>query len=270
MRRVIRAPIHQALVALILIGGPVLCSSVLGRAFMYPRLHAQAAAVDDAKIWAGVYTAEQARRGEKTYEAFCTRCHGLDLLGSRNAGSGPALKDANFWVSWERAPLSSIFSKIQRTMPYDSPGSLRDDDYADLLSFILSRNAFPAGTSELAPTGLAEVRIVRPVGMAGEVPNFSLVQVVGCLARGPGDNWVLKSATAPQATRDDTPNAIAITDAARRPLGSAQLQLIGAGHFKPEASAGRRVEARGLLNKTSDDAALDVLSLQSVSENCAS
>ena len=163
----------------------------------------------------------------------------------------------------------SLLSKIQRTMPYDSPGSLRDDDYTDLLSFILSKNAFPAGKSELVAAGLGDIRVVRPAGTASEVPNFALVQVVGCLAQRPDTGWVLTSATAPQVTRDETPNAAAIKDAVARGLGSAEFRLIGVGHFKPEAAAGQRVEARGLLNKVSDDARLDVLSLQAVSASCA-
>jgi len=264
-----RTRMRLAIVAALLVGGPALCSAVLGRTVLNTSVHAQAAQADDSKIWANVYTAEQAQHGQKAYEAFCTRCHGLDLLGSRNAGSGPALKDVNFWVSWERAPLSSILSKIQRTMPYDSPGSLRDDDYTDLLSFILSKNAFPAGKSELVATGVADIRVTRPVGTASEVPNFALVQVVGCLTKGADSSWVLTSATAPQVTRSETSDAAAIKDAAARPLGSAQVRLIGAGHFKPEPSTGQRVEARGLLNKGSDDARLDLLSLQAVSASCA-
>ena len=263
------ARIHHALVVAILLGGPAISSAVLGRTFLEARVHAQAAQTDDAKIWTGVYTAEQAQRGGKAYEAFCTRCHALDLLGGKAAGSGPALKDTNFWVSWERAPLSSLLSKIQRTMPYDSPGSLRDDDYTDLLSFILSKNAFPAGKSNLTATGLTDIRIVRPVGVASEVPNFSLVQVVGCLTQNPDSSWALTSATPPQITRDETPSAAAIKDAAGLPLGTAQVRLIGLGHFKPEPAAGHRVEARGLLDKGSSDARLDVLSLQAVSANCA-
>jgi cytochrome c5 len=263
------ARIRHALVVAALIGGPAISSAVLGRTFLDARVHAQAAQTDDAKIWTGVYTAVQAQRGQKAYEAFCTRCHALDLLGGRGAGGGPALRDTNFWVSWERAPLSSLLSKIQRTMPYDSPGSLRDDDYTDLVSFILSRNAFPAGTSELAAAKLEDIRIVRPAGTASEIPNFALVQVVGCLTRSPDSSWVLTSATPPQITREETSSAASVKDAAGRPLGSAQVRLIGAGHFNPEASTGRRVEARGLLNKVSDDARLDVLSLQAVSTNCA-
>ncbi len=154
-------------------------------------------------------------------------------------------------------------------MPYDSPGSLRDDDYTDLVSFILSKNAFPAGTADLAADGLQDIRIVRPAGTASEIPNFALVQVVGCLTRSADSSWVLTSATPPQITREETSSAASVKDAAGRPLGSAQVRLIGAGHFNPDASMGRRVEARGLLSKVSDDARLDVLSLQAVSTSCA-
>jgi len=144
---------QHALLLAVLLGGPSVCSIVLGRTMLDARVHAQTVQDDDAKIYSGVYTAEQAQRGQKAYEAFCTRCHGLNLLGGRNgAGGGPALKDTNFWVSWERTPLSGLLSKIQRTMPLDSPGSLRDDDYTDLLAFILSRNGH-RGAELLARTG---------------------------------------------------------------------------------------------------------------------
>jgi mono/diheme cytochrome c family protein len=260
---------HLVVLVATLLCGPSIGSALLGRTIVDSRLHAQSAQSDDAKIWAGVFSAEQSQRGQKAYEAFCTRCHGLNLLGGRaGAGGGPSLKDANFWLDWERAPLSSLLSKIQRTMPLDSPGSLRDDDYTDLLSFILSQNSFPSGTTELVAAAVADVRIVRPVGTAAEVPNFALVQVVGCLTPGPDNGWILTSATAPQTTRDDAPNAAAITDAARRPLGSAQLRLIGASHFRPEASTGTRVEARGLVSKATDDMRLDLLSLRTVAASC--
>lgn len=246
---------------------PAVCAVGLGRSVAAVELRAQGTADEDAKIWAGVYSTEQAQRGQKVYEALCTRCHGLDLMGSRNAGAGPSLKDTNFWVVWERQPVGAMLSKIQRTMPLDSPGSLRDDDYTDVLSFILAQNRFPAGKAELTAPLAADTRITRPPGTASEVPNFSLVQVVGCLTEDASRGWTLTRATSPQATREETPTAAAIKDAADRALGSTELRLIGAGHFKPEA--GRRVEARGLLNKASETASLDLLSLQTVSPSCA-
>ena len=235
------------------------------------RVHAQAPAdADDARIWAGVYTTEQAQRGKNIYEAYCTRCHGLNLLGGRQGGvGGPALKDANFWVSWERAPLSTLYSKVQRTMPLDSPASLREDDYTDVVAFMLAENTFPAGKTPLPPTGLDNIRIARRAGEATEVPNFALVQVVGCLTAGANKSWTLTQSTAPVLTRSEAPDAASLAQARALPAGSAQVRLIGTSQFKPETSAGQRVEVRGLLDKSTNDVRVDILSLKSVGSSCS-
>jgi mono/diheme cytochrome c family protein len=226
---------------------------------------------DDTKIWAGIFTDAQATRGKSVYEAYCTRCHGLNLLGGRQGGvGGPALKDANFWVSWERAPLSALFGTIQRTMPQDSPASLRQDDYIDVLAYMLAENKFPSGTADLPANGLETVRIARRAGEATEVPDFALVQVVGCLTAGPNKTWALSRATAPLLTRDETPSAASLATAASQPPGSAQVRLVGATPFKPETSVGQRVEARGLLSKGTGDSSnrIDVLSLKPLGASC--
>jgi len=225
---------------------------------------------DDARIWAGVYTAEQAQRGKGIYEAYCTRCHGLNLLGGRQGGvGGPALKDGNFWVSWERAPLSTLYSKIQRTMPLDSPASLRTDDYTDVVAFILAENAFPNGPTDLPATGLDAIRIARRAGEAAEVPNFALVQAVGCLTGADG-KWLLTQATSPSLTRSEASDAASLAAAAKSSPGTSRLRLIGAGHLAPEKSLNQRVEVRGLLDKgVADDVRLDVLSLKSAGVTCS-
>jgi len=41
-----------------------------------------AAAQRSATIWDGVYTAEQARRGQAVYTGPCDRCHGYKLDGA--------------------------------------------------------------------------------------------------------------------------------------------------------------------------------------------
>jgi quinoprotein glucose dehydrogenase len=235
------------------------------------QVRAQSAADPDTQIWQGVYTAAQAARGKAVYEAYCTRCHGIDMVGGREGGAGgPALAGANFWLDWERAPVSSLFSKISREMPRDSPGSLRSDDYADLIAYILSGNSFPAGSSEIPSTGagLDAVRIVRKAGAAAEAANFSLVQVVGCLAPSPGNGWVLTRSTPPIGTRDESPTPAALKDAGTRPLGGDTVRLIGVAHFGPESKVGQKVEARGLLNKLPNETRLDVLSLQLVGQAC--
>ena len=234
------------------------------------RMQAQAPADADTKIWQGVYSSAQATRGKTVYEAYCTRCHGIDMVGGRQGGAGgPALAGDNFWLDWERSSLSSLYSKISKTMPNDSPGSLRSDDYADLIAYILSGNTFPAGSTDIPAdgSGLDAIRIVRKAGQVAEAPNFSLVQVVGCLASGPGTTLTLTRSTPPIATREESPNPAALKDAESRALGSETVRLIGAARYA-QANAGRKVEARGLLNRTGTETRLDVLSISPVGERC--
>ena len=37
----------------------------------------------EPSVWDGVYSSDQADRGQKVYEATCARCHGADLTGGR-------------------------------------------------------------------------------------------------------------------------------------------------------------------------------------------
>jgi mono/diheme cytochrome c family protein len=260
----------------LLIAAAALCATTLVWGAMGAGVRAQApgaaaaAQPSDVRIWAGVYTTAQAGRGRTIYEAYCTRCHGLNLLGGRGAGGGPALKDAGFWLSWERSSLGNLYSKISRTMPLDSPASLRDDDYTDVLAYILAENTFPAGSVEITPTvNLAEIRIMRKAGEVSEAPNFAVVQVVGCLAPGPNSTWTLTRASAPLATRDETPSEAALKDAGGLALGTGTFRLVGAGRFDPASRAGQKMEARGLLNRRSEsEQIIDVLSLRSVGATC--
>lgn len=239
-------------------------------ALIVASVHAQAptpADSSDTRIWEGVYTTAQATRGKAVYEAYCTRCHGIDMVGGRQGGAGgPALAGQNFWLDWERATLASLYSKVTRTMPADSPGSLRTDDYVDAMAYILSGNAFPAGTVEIPASGvgLDAIRIARKAGDVVEAPNFSLVQVVGCLTQSPGSGWALSRTTTPIATRDEIPTAAALKDAAGRALGTDTMRLFSTTPYKPESKSGQKVEVRGLLNRAPGETRLDVLSLEAI------
>ena len=53
-----------------------------------------------------VYSSAQAMRGRTVYEAYCTRCHGIDMVGGRQGGAGgPPLAGDNFWR--RSAPVSA-------------------------------------------------------------------------------------------------------------------------------------------------------------------
>jgi mono/diheme cytochrome c family protein len=99
--------------------------------------------------WDGVFTTEQAGRGEPTYTRMCARCHADDLMGE---GHAPALAGAGFNTVWNDRPVSEFFEKIMTTMPPTSPGRLGPEETADLVAFILSKGAYPAGATELPAT----------------------------------------------------------------------------------------------------------------------
>ena len=109
-------------------------------------------------VWDGVYTEEQAGRGERTYTQTCAVCHLDDLLGD---GFAPSLVGAAFSFRWTGLSVGDIFATIRATMPMGAPASLSARAYVDLAAFLLSVNDYPAGDEELEPDGstLEQIRI---------------------------------------------------------------------------------------------------------------
>jgi mono/diheme cytochrome c family protein len=97
-------------------------------------------------VWDGVYTEAQAERGRGAYAQACASCHADDLRGK---GTAPSLIEESFAFLWADMSVGDLFERTRMLMPSDRPGSLPSATYADLLAFVLSKNGFPAGTSEL-------------------------------------------------------------------------------------------------------------------------
>jgi mono/diheme cytochrome c family protein len=106
-----------------------------------------AARVQDKTVWDGVYTEEQATRGEALYGEHCVRCHGATLQG--NGEGAKPLNDAAFRATWNGVLLGALSDRIRLSMPQDKPGTMTRQQVADLLAFILRANKFPAGKDEL-------------------------------------------------------------------------------------------------------------------------
>ncbi|MBZ5576801.1 MAG: cytochrome c [Acidobacteriia bacterium] len=109
-------------------------------------------------VWDGVYTRDQAKRGEALYSTECAACHGLTLNGGEMA---PALTGGEFLSNWNGLTVGDLFDRIRRSMPADRPGSLNREKNADILAHILSMNQFPAGPQELdhQTEALKQIRI---------------------------------------------------------------------------------------------------------------
>ena len=97
-------------------------------------------------VRSGVYTKEQAARGEKLYTEMCSQCHGEDLAGREQA---LPLAGPEFGAVWDRQPISALLSRI-RQMPPNKPNSLTRPQMVDILSYILSFDGLPAGTTPLS------------------------------------------------------------------------------------------------------------------------
>ncbi|MBI1875507.1 MAG: cytochrome c, partial [Acidobacteria bacterium] len=113
---------------------------------------------------AGPYTSAQADAGRAAYMSSCAGCHGPDLLGGNEP---PPLAGNNFKNAWRARTTRDLLSYSQ-TMPPDTPGSLSEQTYLNIVAFILQANGTPPGPRPLTPTTIApvaaEAAIVTPGG----------------------------------------------------------------------------------------------------------
>ena len=110
-------------------------------------------------VWDGVYTADQATRGQALYKTHCGYCHRDDLIGGGSEAGAPALKGPIFTIRWRDQPIADMFVTIGTTMPQNKPDTLTPQVVIDIISFLLERNNMPPGTTEL-PADLEALKSV--------------------------------------------------------------------------------------------------------------
>ena len=113
--------------------------------------------------WDGVYTEQQAGRGQTLFQQSCARCHGANLAGTIET---PPLV-GRFIPYWAGTTLDVLFDYVSTAMPLDHPGALGPAADVDIVAFLLKANGFPAGTKEFGIAGDAQKAItfdaVRPI-----------------------------------------------------------------------------------------------------------
>ena len=82
----------------------------------------------------GVFTAEQAKNGERAYQSRCASCHGADL--NSTDPEAPSLTAGIFSFGWKGKTVAETFEQIRNTMPPGSARSLDDQTYLDVLTYI--------------------------------------------------------------------------------------------------------------------------------------
>jgi len=108
---------------------------------------------------AGIYSSEQADRGQALFDAKCQSCHGAEFEGGTLA---PALKGSEFLAPFQGKPLRRIYSRIISTMPPDDIGSLTESETLTLVALVLRANGYSAGPDALARADDLNAIIVGP------------------------------------------------------------------------------------------------------------
>ena len=203
-------------------------------------------------VWDGVFSSLQAARGRAVHTNICNTCHGVG-----GAASSTVFVGAPFWARWGEDGLQTFFDTIRNTMPGDSPGSLSDQEYLDVVAYILSMNGVPAGDRELTQDRVAAVRVQGEDG-PGPVPNFSLVFVRGCLTEATGGGWLVTQGSLPVRTRNPYADA---NPPEGVPRGTATYRLLTM-YPAPEPHKGHLVDVKGLLIRLPAETRLNVTSMQ--------
>jgi mono/diheme cytochrome c family protein len=116
-----------------------------------------------ASIWDGVFTAEQARRGQLAYTGPCDRCHGYKLDGASDDPDmlpAPPVAGRKFLREWSGRSLAALVEYVRTTMPKNNPGYLTSDEVADIVAYMLSVSRVPSGGASLQPDAGALAGIV--------------------------------------------------------------------------------------------------------------
>lgn len=108
----------------------------------------------EQSIWDGVYTQAQAEDARLLYLGGCATCHGSRLNGAPDDPDmqpGPPLAGTTFLRDWDGRTLAALFEFARSTMPVRNPGQFSDQQYIDIIAYMLSYGDAPAGDERLEP-----------------------------------------------------------------------------------------------------------------------
>ena len=97
----------------------------------------------------GIFSQKQAAAGRSVYSMQCSACH------STSAHSGPA-----FMKSWQGRTVWDLYAFLKDNMPQSEPGALSDQEYIQVVSYMLSLNRMPPGQQDL-PADQALLKSIR-------------------------------------------------------------------------------------------------------------
>ncbi len=79
---------------------------------------------DPTSVQDGVYSKEQAQRGEKLFTEICMVCHQPNEFSQ-----------SGYMDGWSGQTVNDLVEFIRSTMPEDNPGRLKRTEYIDIVAF---------------------------------------------------------------------------------------------------------------------------------------
>lgn len=106
------------------------------------------------------YTQAQAKAGQAVYSSQCASCHGSNLQGV----AAPAVAGTRFLQTAQQNKwtLQTIDQIVTNNMPFSAPGSLKPQQYADVMAYLLAANCYTSNGKQFptsAPSSFAKTQI---------------------------------------------------------------------------------------------------------------
>jgi cytochrome c len=111
------------------------------------------------------YTTDQASKGKELYVKHCAVCHGAGGAGGtvpqqfgKLAGTKvPALVGPGFLPGMK--DVGQVYDFASKNMPGDKPGSLKSNEYLEIISFALQANNVKPDGKPLTPASAKEIKL---------------------------------------------------------------------------------------------------------------
>jgi cytochrome c len=111
------------------------------------------------------YTTDQASSGKDLYVKNCAACHG-------SGGEGGAVPEQFGKLAGMKAPrivgpgflpgmkdVGQVYDFARKNMPGDKPGSLKSEEYLDIISFALQANGVKPDGKPLTPASAKKIKL---------------------------------------------------------------------------------------------------------------
>jgi S-disulfanyl-L-cysteine oxidoreductase SoxD len=111
------------------------------------------------------YTTDQASKGKELYVKYCAVCHGAngeggtvpEQFGKAAGKKVPPVAGPGFLPGMKT--VGEVYDFAKKNMPGNKPGSLKSNEYLDIISFALEANGIKPDGKPLTPASAKKIKL---------------------------------------------------------------------------------------------------------------